>query len=475
MRENMNQRYAILLAGGQGSRFWPLSRILEPKQFLSLHNDKSLFEETLSRIKPLIPRKNIFICTSELYRHQICEFIKPFDIPQDNLIFEPEGKNTAPSIALATFLISLRNPKALISVFPCDHLISNKSLFKYLLNLAFGFCHDHLIILGIPPTRPAIGYGYIKAIQQKPAKTNSPMYKVLRFCEKPDLKTAQQFLKQKIYFWNSGIFVGSARKFSEAFRLCLPHLYRQITQIDKSSDIHRVWHAIKPISFDYGVLEKTKDLLMLKASNLGWSDLGSWQAWDELIKKDENGNVLMTDVINLGSRNVSILGNKRIVAAIGLEDLIVVDTPDALLITKKDRSEEVKKVVDILKKKKRPEHYIHRTVKRPWGSYTVLDNGMGFKIKLVEVNPKKSLSLQMHKKRSEHWVVVEGTAKVWKGRKSYFVHSNESTFIPLSCVHRLMNPGDSILRVVEVQSGDYLEEDDIIRLKDDFGREFHKE
>jgi mannose-1-phosphate guanylyltransferase/mannose-6-phosphate isomerase len=218
------------------------------------------------------------------------------------------------------------------------------------------------------------------------------------------------------------------------------------------------------------VLEKTKDILMLKAQGLTWSDLGSWQAWDELLKKDRHGNSLMRDVINLESRNITVLGNKRLIVTIGLENLIVVDTPDALLITKKDKTEEVRKVVDILKKNKRQEHYLHRTVKRPWGCYTILDNGLGFKVKLVEVKPNMALSLQKHKKRSEHWVVVEGTAKIFKGRKSYYVRSNESTFIPISCVHRLMNPTDSVLRIVEVQTGAYLEEDDIVRLKDDFGR-----
>lgn len=468
-----NHKYVVLLAGGQGSRFWPQSRTLEPKQFLSLHKNHTLFEETLNRIKTLIPGRNIFISTSELYRQQINEFAELFDIPQDNLIFEPEGKNTAPSIALSAYLISRRDPKAKIAVFPCDHFIKNKGRFLSLIHKAFGLCDEKLVIFGIPPSRPATGYGYIKAKPESRFK-NKGIYDVEKFCEKPALRIAKEFLKNKSYFWNGGIFVGSAKKFLSAFKICLPALYGQIAKIVIPSDIVLIWNKIKPVSFDYGVLEKTKDILMLKAQGLTWSDLGSWQAWDELLKKDRHGNSLMRDVINLESRNITVLGNKRMIATIGLENLIIVDTPDALLITKKNKSEEVRKVVDILKKNKRQEHYLHRTVKRPWGCYTVLDNGLGFKVKLVEVKPKMALSLQKHKKRSEHWVVVEGTAKIFKGRKSYYVRSNESTFIPISCVHRLMNPTDSILRIVEVQTGPYLEEDDIVRLKDDFGRLFQR-
>ncbi len=501
-----NHNYAVLLAGGQGSRFWPQSRTLEPKQFLSLHENDSLFAQTVSRIKPLIPAKNIFIVTSDLYRNQIIEFVSPLNIPQENIICEPSPKNTAPSIGLAVRLISLRFPDARVCVLPCDHMINHANQFRAALNKAFNLCDERLVVFGIPPYRPATGYGYIKVkrlakpgqipsclakrgessswLSQRNGRGLPPkitmiernlspreIYEVEKFLEKPDLATAKKFVKNKGYFWNSGIFVGSCRKFLSDFKIHLPSVYKQLTKINVAGDINPVWDNISAISFDYGILEKSHSLLMLKADNLGWSDLGSWQAWDEILPKDNKGNALIGDIINLGSRNVTVLGKDHLIATIGLNDLIVVDTPDALLITKKDKSEEVKKVVDILKANKRPEHYFHRTVKRPWGSYTVLDRGEGFKIKLVEVKTGCSLSLQLHKKRSEHWVVVEGKAKIVKGKKSYYVNSNESTFIPVSCIHRLTNVGNSVLKIVEVQTGTYLEEDDIVRLKDDFGRD----
>ncbi len=472
-----NHKYAVLLAGGEGSRFWPQSRTLEPKQFLSLHQEECLFEQALNRIKNFVPVKNIFIATSELYRHHILEFTSQLKIPIENVVFEPEGKNTAPCIALVAQLIYLRDPKAKACIFPCDHLIQNKSRFIALLNKAFSVSKDNLVVFGIPPHRPATGYGYIKIrnpkslpVRQAGEIRNKGICEVDKFLEKPDLKTAKIFVKDKHYFWNSGIFVGSARKFLEATKECLPKLYQQITKVKEASDIRKIWKDISPISFDYGVLEKTDKLLMLPAGGLGWSDMGSWQAWDELVKKDKEGNKFIADAINLGSKNITVLGSHHLIATIGLENLIVVDTPDALLITKKDRTEEVRKIVDILKQNKRQEHHFHRTVKRPWGHYTVLDIGSGFKIKLVEVKPKKSLSLQFHKKRHEHWVVVEGKAQITKDKKRYFVDSNQSTYIPTSCIHRIKNPLNSVLKIVEVQTGNYLEEDDIVRLKDDFGR-----
>ncbi len=513
-----HHNYAMLLAGGQGSRFWPQSRILEPKQFLALHKDQSLFVQTIIRVKKLIPASNIFIATSQLYRNQIVELIEPFNIPQDNLIFEPEGKNTAPSIAVGVQLIHCRDSLARICILPCDHLIKNNSKFLALLATGLQLSEQNLIIFGIPPTRPATGYGYIKvsslqapvsskifkekeftdnaslgiklslpgaqtkaglSISQslrgaraKASLRSNPLFLVGKFCEKPDFKTAEKFLKSGDYYWNSGIFVGSSRVFLSEFKNNLPQLFKLIQRINKPEDINLIWKKVLPVSFDYGILEKASSVLMLEAGNLGWSDLGSWRAWDEIIKKDNQGNAIKADVLNIDSRNITVVGNNRLIATIGLEDLIVVDTPDALLITRKDKTEDVKKIVGMLKAKKRLEHYTHKTVKRPWGSFTVLEIGEGFKVKLVEVRPGKALSLQYHKKRSEHWVVVEGTAKIIKGKRSSIYEANESTYIPIGCAHRLMNPlKDKLLKIIEVQAGKYLEEDDIFRLKDDFGRE----
>jgi mannose-1-phosphate guanylyltransferase/mannose-6-phosphate isomerase len=266
------------------------------------------------------------------------------------------------------------------------------------------------------------------------------------------------------------MFLGYAGVFLDGIKKNLPALYKLVSRIYEPQDIPKIWKDIKPVSFDYGVLEKTRNLLMIPASNLNWSDLGTWASLDKILPKDKLTNTINADAVILGSRNITVLGKNRLIACLGLENLIIVDTPDALLITRKDKSEEVKRVVEELKKGNREEVHLHKTVKRPWGKYTVLDRGTGFKIKLVEVLPRKALSLQRHMRRSEHWVVVEGRARITKGRKVYYVDANESTFIPLRYAHRLENPTDSPLKIVEVQSGDYLEEDDIVRLKDDFER-----
>ena len=474
-----NHDYAILLAGGKGSRFWPQSRALEPKQFLALHKDKTLFEQAIARVRSLTPAKNIYIATSELYRSQISELVKPFAVPSQNLVFEPDGKNTAPSIAVTVALIHGRDPEARIAVLPCDHLIKNNRKFLALLRTAFASCSENLVIFGIPPTRPATGYGYVQAEGPKDRKNvtsrKSPVarsaLRVKRFTEKPDELTARKFLKSGDYYWNSGIFVGAASVFMREFRSCLPQLYTLIKAVGSCEDIPRVWKKIKPISFDYGVLERSPHVRMLAADGLGWSDLGSWQAWDEVLDKDAQGNIFKADVVSLNSTDTTIVGANRLIAAIGLDGLIVVDTPDALLITRKDKSEDVKKIVDMLAADKRTEQYAHKTVRRPWGCYTVLELGQGFKVKLVEVKPGCALSLQFHKKRSEHWVVVEGTAQIVKGKRSFIFKENESTYIPIGCCHRLCNPSkEKLLKIIEVQAGRYLEEDDIVRLKDDFGR-----
>ena len=266
------------------------------------------------------------------------------------------------------------------------------------------------------------------------------------------------------------MFFGYADTFLENIKKNIPYLYRSLLKINKPADINKIWTNIKPVSFDYGVLEKSENLLMISALNLDWSDLGTWASLDKILPKDKLANTIRADAITLGSRNITVFSKHRLIACLGLDNLIIVDTPDALLITRKDKSEQVKEIVEKLKKSKREEVYLHKTVKRPWGRYTLLDKGSGFKIKLVEVAPQKALSLQRHFRRSEHWVVVEGRAKIVRGKKIYYVNSNESTYIPLRYAHRLENPTASPLKIVEVQSGDYLEEDDIVRLKDDFQR-----
>lgn len=468
-------RFAVILAGGQGSRFWPQSRTLEPKQFLSLaacsatrrgpETAQSFFEDSIERIETLMPPQNIYISTSELYRDQVFNLVSRYGVPFDNVILEPSSKNTAPSIAVALRLISKINPCAKVAVFPCDHAIQNKNRFLSQLRKAFAACDNHLVILGITPHRPATGYGYIK-IKRSRLKSADRPFPVVGFFEKPDISRAREFLKSGAYFWNSGIFIGSCAVFLEEFKKLLPGIAAHLLSIEDRSDIASVWKKFPSISFDCGVLEKTSRLLMIPSDDLGWSDLGSWQAWDELVPKENDGNLFRGDIVHLECKDTTILGSARLIAAIGLEDLIVVDTPDALLVTKKNKSEYVKKVVDILAQNRRQEHQHHKTVKRHWGNYTVLEKGVHFKVKLVEVLPHKSLSLQYHRRRSEHWIVIEGEAEVVRGNEKLHIPTNESTFIPVGCVHRLSNLAPTTLKVIEIQSGDYLEEDDIVRLKE---------
>ena len=478
-------RYAVLLAGGQGSRFWPLSRTLEPKQFLPLSGPNSLFEEAVLRLKGVVPSDNIYTVTSKLYFHQIEQITGLHGIPTGNIICEPDGKNTAPSIALACRLISLKAPFAEVAVLPCDQLIKDTNIFRKLLEVSFNCCVcDKIVVFGIMPSRPATGYGYIKENgspvslllkENKELCLSADEKKLLkgveRFCEKPDSKTAEMFLKEGGYYWNSGMFVASVEVFMREIIRYLPELYSAVHCIDGISCIDAAWQKIKPIAFDYGVLEKTASLLMVRAPvKLGWSDLGSWQSWDEMISKDSRGNNIPKGVIDIESTNTTVVPDKRLIATLSLDNLVIVDTPDALLVARKDKSEEVKKVVDALRNSRRQEHYSHRKVKRPWGSFTVLEHLPGFKIKLVEVNPGHSLSLQLHRQRCEHWVVVEGTAEITRGDNTFVLHANESTYIPVGCTHRLTNSGKLPLKLVEVQTGGYLEEDDIERRHDRYNR-----
>lgn len=346
-----DHNYALLLSGGSGTRFWPLSRRIFPKQFLLLYQKKSLFDLTLKRIKTLFLPQNIFIATGEMYRGITCELIASRKIPPNNVICEPSSKNTAPSIGICVRSIMLKDPKARIAVLPCDHLIQNAASFTGLLKQALSACDKQLIVFGIAPTRPATGYGYIKVQSAKSKAQNKKVLEVEKFLEKPDLATAKNFMKDKRYFWNSGMFIGSADIFMEKFKAHLPALYNLLLSMRSTKDVVRIWERVKPVSFDYGILEKASGLGMLAAKGLGWSDVGSWQAYDESLIKDINGNCFDKDVIGLETRNTTVIANNRKVALIGVEGLVVVATPDAVLIAKKSASEKVKLVVEKLKRK----------------------------------------------------------------------------------------------------------------------------
>lgn len=460
----MLQPYAVILAGGTGSRFWPLSRELEPKQFLSFNGKKSLLQQTIERVLPLVPKENILIVGSSQHKFELEGQLVRYAIPTANIILEPCGKNTAPAIGFVARVIEKRDPEAIMIVLPADHYISNPDkLIGVLKNAVQAAQDDNLITIGIKPTSAHTGYGYIKikSIVHSPRSTKKS-YIVDKFVEKPDKKTAEKYVKAKTYFWNSGMFVWKAQVILEEIKRYLPDLYNKLSL--------KKWDSIKPISIDYGVLEKSHRVIMIPGNNLGWSDLGSWSAFSAICKKGKDGNVIQADCIDIDSQDISVFGKDRLIATIGLKDVVVVDTDDALLVCHKSRAEEVKRIVEQIKGKKRQEHYTHKTVKRPWGTYSVINMGSGFKVKLVQIAPHKRLSLQRHLHRSEHWVVVEGEAKITVGRDVYFRKANQSIYVPKKGIHRLENPGKVPLKIVEVQCGQYLEEDDIERLEDDFER-----
>lgn len=460
----MNNTCAVILAGGIGSRFWPLSREMEPKQFLSFKGKNSLLQQTIERVLPLVRAENIIVIGSAQHKFELQAQVASYKIPEANIILELSGKNTAPAIGLAARIIVERDSEATMIALPADHYIANEKklldLFKEGVKLAQ---NDYLVTIGIAPTSAHTGYGYIKIKSQVTRHTSQvKACPVEKFTEKPDQKTAQKYFKSKRYFWNSGMFIWKASVILDEIKSYLPDLNSKLSLVK--------WNSIKPISIDYGVLEKSRRVVMLPGKGLGWSDLGSWSAFSAICDKDKNGNVIQADTVDFDSKDVSVFGKSRLITTIGLKDVVIVDTDDALLVCDKNRTEDVKKVVDHIKQNKRQEHISHKTVKRPWGSYTVMNTGMGFKVKLVQIHPHKRLSLQRHLQRSEHWVVVEGEAKITVGRDVFYRKSNESIYVPKKGVHRLENVTNKSLKIVEIQCGQYLEEDDIERMEDDFKR-----
>jgi mannose-1-phosphate guanylyltransferase/mannose-6-phosphate isomerase len=467
------------MAGGSGTRFWPLSREKMPKQLLKIGGEDTLIRQTVSRVLPLVRIEDIFIVTNQSLADSIgYQLSSKFDRPWDgNFILEPEAKNTAPALGLAALHLERVDPESIMVVLAADHSIRKTEEFLNLLRKAGEAArHGYLVTLGIKPDRPETGYGYIKSGEKLKEAGTDGVCKVEAFVEKPNLETAKEYLKNGSYYWNSGIFVWKTKTLLAEIEKHQPSLHKGLVEIRKSIGTEReadvikeVFKKLDSISIDYAVMEKTTRAAVIPA-DIGWSDVGSWTALDDVSEKDKSGNVISGNVIDIDSHNSIIYAEKRLVATIGLKDTVVVDTPDATLICSKDKAQDVKKVVDELKKRKGEEHLTHRTVHRPWGSYTILENGDRYKIKRIEINPGAKLSHQLHYHRSEHWVVVAGTARVTNGDKEYDVHPNESTYIPMSTKHRLENRGRIPLQIIEVQNGEYLEEDDIVRFDDDYNR-----
>jgi mannose-1-phosphate guanylyltransferase/mannose-6-phosphate isomerase len=471
--------YAVIMAGGSGTRFWPLSREKMPKQLLKIGSEDTLIQLTVDRVLPLIKREHVFIVTNQGIAGDIeTQLTQRFGGSWDrNLILEPEAKNTAPALGLSAIHVNRIDPEGIVVVLSADHAIRNVKAFLACISTAEQAARqDYLVTLGIKPSRPETGYGYIKAGEPCREDGLAGISRVERFVEKPDLKTAQEYLESGQYYWNSGMFVWKVRTFLEEIERHLPALHQGLMDFQKSigsgseaDSIRTLFSRLDPISIDYGIMEKTARAAIVPA-DIGWSDVGSWTALEEVTDKNASGNIISGNVIDIDSTDSVVYAEKRLVATIGLNNTIVVDTPDATLVCSRERAQDVKKVVDELKRRKSEERLIHRTVHRPWGNYTVLEEGERYKIKRIVVNPSAKLSYQSHHHRSEHWVVVSGTARVTNGDKVYDVHTNESTYIPISAKHRLENPGKVPLQIIEVQNGEYLGEDDIVRFDDDYHR-----
>ncbi len=471
--------YAIIMAGGSGTRFWPLSRETMPKQLLRIGGEDTLIRQTVSRMLPLVRMEDMFIVThgglaESIGRQLSSRFNRSWD---GNFILEPQARNTAPALGLAALHLERIDPESIMVVLAADHFIRKADGFLDLVKKAGAAAEQgYLVTLGITPDRPETGYGYIRSGERCPEAGLDGICRVQAFVEKPDLGTAREYVRKGGYYWNSGIFVWKTKIFLSEMERHAPTLHKGLSEIRKHIGTDREAEVIKDvfasfdaISIDYAVMEKTDRAAVIPA-DIGWSDVGSWTALDDVSERNGSGNVVNGNVIDVDSHDSIIYAEKRLVATIGLNNMVVVDTPDATLICSKDRAQDVKKVVDELKRRKAEEHLIHRTVYRPWGAYTVLEEGDRYKIKRIEVNPGAKLSQQMHHHRSEHWVVVSGTARVTNGDREYDVHPNESTYIPISTKHRLENRGKIPLQIIEVQNGEYLGEDDIVRFDDDYRR-----
>jgi len=472
--------YAVILAGGSGTRFWPLSRHLYPKQLLRILGEETLIQQTMHRVLRCVPANQVLISTNtaqaDSIRFQLGEWK---DELSHNFVIEPEARNTAPAIALAAIELVRRDPEAVMLVLPADHVIKGDKKFQAAVALGAELATEgYLITFGVKPVRPEIGYGYIQPNRRARLASRGGLvgYPVARFVEKPDAKKAARYLQAGNYYWNSGIFVWRASTILDELARHQPALARGMKKIGElkkseegSSEMAQLYQRLTPVSIDHGVMEQSSRAAMIPV-DFAWSDIGSWSSLGEVAPRNDSGNLVSGRVVDLDSRDSILYADRRLVATIGLSGMVVVDTPDATLICPKTRSQDVKKVVEILKRQGAPEHLEHLTVFRPWGSYTVLEEGPGYKVKRVTVNPGGRLSLQLHHQRSEHWVVITGTARVTRGEEVFDLHVSQSTAIPVETKHRLENPGSDTLHIIEVQNGPYLGEDDIVRFSDDYGR-----
>lgn len=473
----------IILSGGSGTRLWPYSRSQYPKQFLPLTSDSTMLQQTIGRLQQFDKLKEsisspIIICNED-HRFIVAEQLRAINISPCDILLEPFGRNTAPAIALAALsLVHKDQADSLMLVLPADHVIQNIPAFEVAIKCAVNQAEaGKLVTFGIVPTAPETGYGYIKT-GNKINKQNA--FDVEQFVEKPDLETAKIYVDSGDFLWNSGMFLFKASRYLRDLEKFNPNILscckNAINQSTSDLDFTRIspedFAGCPNDSIDYAVMEKTTDAVIVPL-DAQWSDVGSWSALWEVSEQDIDGNVLKKgdgDIIALDSTNCFIQAENKLIATIGLSDAVVVETDDAIMVANKDRVQDIKKIVEQLKDEERSECSLHRKVYRPWGYYDSIDAGKRFQVKRIVVNPGAQLSLQMHHHRAEHWVIVEGTAKVRCGEKTMLLSENQSTYIPLGEVHQLSNPGKCPLEIIEVQSGSYLGEDDIVRLEDIYGR-----
>ena len=460
----------VILSGGSGTRLWPLSRELYPKQLLKLVGNHTMLQDTVLRLGGLEAGAPVVVC-NESHRFLVAEQLRQLGIKPRAIVLEPIGRNTAPAIALAAFAA---DPDALLLVLPADHVIVDVAAFQAAIALAVPAAQaGRLVTFGIVPGAPETGYGYIRR-----GAAQGSAYAIAQFVEKPDLARAQQFVDSGEYYWNSGMFLFKASRYLQELTAHAPDIAEAARAAGLAAepdlDFVRInkaaFELCRSESIDYAVMEKTADAVVVPL-DAGWSDVGSWDALHQASAADADGNVFMGDIVAEDSTGCYLHAESRLVTAVGLRDHVVVETKDAIMVAPRDRVQDVKKLVARLKAEGRYEHSLHREVARPWGSYDSIDSGDRFQVKRLTIKPGAVLSLQLHHHRAEHWVVVAGTAQITRGDEVFLLEENQSTYIPLGVKHRVENPGKIPLHIIEVQSGTYLGEDDIVRFEDRYGRQ----
>ncbi|MCG6937064.1 MAG: mannose-1-phosphate guanylyltransferase/mannose-6-phosphate isomerase [Gammaproteobacteria bacterium] len=469
----------VVLSGGSGTRLWPLSRKSHPKQLLPLLNQTSLLQDTINRLDGLKNINRTVVICNEEYRFMVAEQVRSTNLGASAIILEPVGRNTAPAIALAAFNALKDKPEGgeddVLLVLPADHDIKNVGAFHKAIETGYQQALEgRFVTFGIVPDSPETGYGYIKAADS--AGVNE-VADIAQFVEKPDLATAMNYLKEGDYFWNSGMFMFKASEYLMALQEFSPEIYKASQEAFNAAhedlDFIRIgteqFKKCPSDSIDYAVMEKVKNAVVIPV-DIGWSDVGSWSALHDISEQDENNNYFIGDTISVSTKNSYVRAEHKLVTTLGVEGLIIIDTDDALLVANKDCVQDIKNIVEMLANERRDEVIIHKRVCRPWGCYQGIDHSDRFLVKRITVNPGAVLSLQLHHHRAEHWIVVKGTAKVTKDAEEFILSENESTYIPLGAKHRLQNIGKIPLELIEVQTGSYLGEDDIVRFDDVYGR-----